>query len=151
MARVRACLGLPALLGAAWVGTLGCDTVDLGPPPADVNLCHPSQLFFVQQIWPNFLAKDYGGKRCGDARCHDASSGRQLVLPPPTSPAPSGLPLPDDWAALYKSTIEQMQCTDVKSSPLLTHPDGEVTHGGGALIAPDGPEVTLVTMWVSSP
>src|SRR5207253_5779326 len=46
-----------------------CDTVDLGPALADVNACRPSQSFFTEQIWPNFLAKDYGGKHCYDARC----------------------------------------------------------------------------------
>ena len=51
------------------------------------GLCEPrpSQTFFVEQVWPNFLSKDYGGKHCSDASCHDAGSGRQLVLTPPTS------------------------------------------------------------------
>ena len=37
---------------------LGCETVDLGHPPADINACRPSQQCFVDEIWPNFLAKD---------------------------------------------------------------------------------------------
>jgi hypothetical protein len=123
--------------------------VDLGTPPADLNACRPSQRFFVEQVWPNFLAKDYGGRRCSDARCHDAGSGRQLVLTPPTS-APA-VPLPPDWEAVYRSVSEQTQCTNVRSSPILTRPDGRQTHGGGMLIQPDGPEATVVQMWVTAP
>jgi len=130
----------PALLLAA------CGTVDVGPPLADVNACRPSQAFFVEQIWPNFLNKDYNGKRCSDRSCHDAGSGRQLVLTPPTSAA--AVPLPPDWAAVYKSVTEQLLCTNVDSSPLLTRPDGRQTHGGSKLIDPNGAEATLIKMWV---
>ena len=37
---------------------VGCETVDLGKPPADINACRPSQEFFIDEIWPNFLAKE---------------------------------------------------------------------------------------------
>src|SRR5205085_5196620 len=121
---------------------LACSTVDLGPSPAEVNLCRPSAAFFTSQVWPNFLSKDYSGKHCYDARCHDAASGRQLVLTPPTSMP--GIPLPPDWQRVWKSASEQMQCTDVRASPLLSRPDGQQTHGGGMLISPDGPEAALV-------
>lgn len=137
---------------APWAGLMvlaaACDTVDVGPPLADVNACRPSPTFFVQEIWPNFLAKDYGGKRCSDRACHDAGSGRQLVLTPPTSAGT--VPLPPDWAVLYKSVTEQLLCTNVASSPLLTRPDGRQTHGGGRMIDQNGPEATLVKMWVST-
>jgi hypothetical protein len=125
-----------------------CGTVDVGPPLADVNACRPSQAFFVGQIWPNFLAKDYGGKRCSDRTCHDSGSGRQLRLTMPTSAGT--VPLPADWAVLYRSVTEQLLCTNVDSSPLLTRPDGRQTHGGGKLIEPRGAEATLVKMWVSA-
>ena len=39
----------------------GCNTVDVGPPLADVNACRPSPTFFVEQVWPNFLAQDHNG------------------------------------------------------------------------------------------
>jgi hypothetical protein len=127
----------------------GCNTVDVGPPLADVNACRPSPSFFVEQIWPNFLTKSYDGpKHCGDASCHDAGSGRQLVLTAPTSMGT--VPLPADWAAVYKSVTEQLLCTNVESSPLLTRPDGRQTHGGGKLIDPQGAEATLVKMWVNA-
>ena len=102
---------------------------------------------FLNEIWPKFLGKDYGGRRCADSGCHDRSAPRQLVLGPPTS-APA-LPLPADWAAAYKSATEQLRCTNVSSSPLLTNPDGRQKHGGLKLIEPDGPEAIAVRMWVT--
>lgn len=125
----------------------GCGTVDLREPPPDVNACRPSEAFFQQQVWPNFLSKDFGGKRCTDSRCHDAASGRPLTLTTPTS-APA-IPAPADWAALYRSVTVQLFCTNVGASPLLTYPDGRQTHGGGKLIEPDGAEETLIKMWVT--
>ena len=135
------------LLRLVPLGVLGCDTVDLGDPPADVNACRPSQQFFYERIWPEFLGKDHNGKRCSDTRCHDASSPRVLLLPVPTSQP--GLPLPSDWAAVYKAATEQMLCTNVSASPLIARPSNP-DHGGTMLIDPNGPEAALVRMWVEA-
>ena len=126
---------------------LGCDTVDLGVPPADVNACRPSQQFFYERIWPEFLGKEHNGKHCSDTRCHDASSPRVLLLPVPTSQP--GLPLPTDWAAVYKAATEQMFCTNVSASPLIARPSNP-DHGGTMLIDANGPEAALVRMWVEA-
>lgn len=126
----------------------GCGTVDLGPSPADVAACRPSQDYFVTQVWPNFLAKSYGGKHCYDSNCHDTASGQEMVLTPPTSAGT--VPLAPDWAAVYKAVTQQLLCTNVSSSRLLTRPDGRQPHGGGKLIEPDGPEATLIKMWVTA-
>ena len=40
---------------------------------------------------------------------------------------------------------------NVKASKLLSFPDGVLTHGGGMIIQPDGPEALLVEMWVTQP
>jgi hypothetical protein len=138
-----AATGLTALLlaGAA------CDTVDLGPLPADVNACRPSQQFFYERIWPDYLGKEHAGKRCSDAGCHSATSPRVLLLPPPTS-APT-LPLPADWAGLYKSVTNQMFCTNSAASPVIVRPS-RTDHGGGKLIEPDGVEAALIREWVAS-
>ena len=145
---------LSAILAVALLGTLtvwpgaGCDTVDLGDPPADVNACRPSQRFFYERVWPEFLSKDYGGKHCSDSRCHDVASPRQLRLPPPTS-APM-LPLPPDWAAIYKSATEQLSCTSPSTSTLINRPSS-AGHGGGQLFTLGGEESTLIQMWVTAP
>jgi hypothetical protein len=144
-----------ALLVSTWLLLVGaallpaCTSVDLMDPPADVNACRPSQAFFVAQIWPNFLDKDYGGKKCADASCHQASAGRPLSLLVPE--AVPGMPLAANWAANYRSTTENMQCSIVRSSPLLVNPSGMVPHGGGKLIDPNGAEATLIEMWVTAP
>jgi hypothetical protein len=145
-------LALPAAVAVAAVAgclSAGCETVDLGDPPADINACRPSQQFFLDQIWDNFLDKDYGGKRCHDSGCHDALAGNQLTIPPPS--VPKALPLEGPWADVYRSATEQMHCTNVRGSDLLTRPAGLVTHGGGKLIEPNGEEATLIEMWVTAP
>ena len=126
-----------------------CETVDLGSPPADVNACRPSQQFFVDQIWPSFLAQDYGGKHCYDAQCHGGGSNNALKLTVPTGAGT--VPLTLEWADDYRAATEQMNCANVASSPLLTRPSGIQTHGGGMLISPTGPEADLIKMWVSQP
>ncbi|HEY0707338.1 MAG TPA: hypothetical protein VGG33_11100 [Polyangia bacterium] len=141
-------MGAVAGLGSALLLVAACDTVDVGDPPADVNACRPSQQFFYERVWPEFLGKDNGGRRCSDSRCHDASSPRVLVLPPPQS-AP-GLPLPTDWAGVYKAAAEQMLCTNVGESPLIVRPS-QPGHGGGALIDLAGPEAAVVRAWVEAP
>src|SRR5262245_2704858 len=132
-------------------GAIGCGTVDLEDPPTDVNACRPSQSFFLNEVWPNFLAKDYAGKRCYNSGCHDRASGRPLTLDLPTSnPA---VPLPPDWAAVYRSASEQVLCTNVAASPLLTNPDGREPHGGNKVLSDDeaGAALTLIKMWVVAP
>jgi hypothetical protein len=148
------CLRVFAAVLPALAGTLaaGCSTVDLGDPPADVNACRPSQDFFANGgLWDMFLDKDYGGKHCKDAACHGDGAGRPLSLKIPEPGTPVPLPLPANWMANYISATEQMQCSNVHSSPLLANPAGIVTHGGGKLIQPDGPEATLIEMWVTAP
>jgi len=138
-----------ALMLTMALGLAACGTVELGETPPEVNACRPSQSFFVTEVWPGFLAKTYSGRRCSDADCHASARGRELVVTPPTS-APA-VPLPPDWAALYRSVSQQMLCTNVSASPLLARVDGRQTHGGGKLIEPDRVEATLIKMWVTAP
>ena len=147
-----AALALGAGLGVI-VAAAGCSTVDLGDPPADVNACRPSQDFFANGgIWDDFLNKDYSGKHCSDAACHADAAGRPLSLKVPEMVGPPiPQPLPPNWAANYRSVTENMECSNVRSSPLLTNPSGLVTHGGGKLIDPNGPEATLLQMWLTAP
>jgi hypothetical protein len=142
------------VLAAAFVAAAGgCDTVDEGSPPADFNRCRPSQAYFRDEIWPNFLDMPYGGRKCADAACHSAQAGRELALNPnlpPTMPEP--IPFTSaEWIANYTSATNQMNCANVSSSLLLTKPSAQVNHGGQMLIDPNGPEATLIIMWVSQP
>jgi hypothetical protein len=135
------------LLFAALAG--GCETVDLGTPPADVNACMPGQMWFVDQIWPNFLGKDYNGKHCYDSDCHGAGSKTPMTLVNPSSP-PS-FPLPADWANNYTQAAHEMNCADVLDSALLLLPEYVQVHGGGQLIMKGGPEEMLVQQWITQP
>jgi hypothetical protein len=136
-----------AALGAVVAAAASCQTVDVGSPPADINACRPDQRFFYERVWPEFLGREVSGKRCNESGCHDGASPRQMRLPAPTS-APA-LPLPADWAAVYKAVTEQMSCTNVSSSPLIARPS-RADHGGGKLIDPEGQEAMLVKMWVEA-
>ncbi len=140
---VLAWLALIALLAG------GCDTVSLGDPPADVNACLPGQMWFVDQIWPNFLAQDYGGKHCYDSACHGAGSKTPMTLVNPIEPA--SFPLPADWANNYLQAAHEMNCADVLDSALLLLPENVQVHGGGQLIMKGGPEEMLVQQWVTQP
>jgi hypothetical protein len=132
-----------------------CQTVDLGTPPADINACRPSQAYYVQQIWPNVINKDYGGKKCTDSGCHDAiGKGRLAQIPnpqPPLDPAmPPPIPLPDDWAKNYRSATEVMNCSNVVASPLILDPTATTSHGGGMFFSVNSPEAMIIEMWVSA-
>jgi hypothetical protein len=143
-----------AFSAAAALAVAACQTVDLGTPPADVNACRPSQAYFVK-LWGDVLSKDYGGKKCSDATCHDPTTGRPLSLIPNPQPAldPTNptLPLPDQWAKNYRSAAEQMSCTNVGASNLIIYPTATRPHGGGRLFAPGSPEELEIHDWVTAP
>ena len=148
----------PCLRAAVLVaGVIGaCQTVDLGTPPADLNACRPSQLFFTTDVWPNVLSQSYSGKHCYDAACHDSGSGRPLTLVPVTgggSASDGGtavpVPLTGDWAANYISASEQMNCSTASASPLYLLPTGMRTHGGSMLFDPVSPQARTILMWPS--
>lgn len=140
---------LLAAAAAALTTAGGCETVDLGQPPADINACRPSQQFFIDEIWPNFLAKDYGGKHCYDSTCHGALAPNALDLNVPTSAGT--IPLANEWATNYMTVTEEMNCSNVAASKLIEYPANIRFHGGGKLIEPDGDEATLIKMWISQP
>jgi hypothetical protein len=151
---LRALFAAAALLGAA-----GCQTVDLGAPPADVNASEPGIQYFASTVWPMFLAMDYGGKHCYDSSCHDLGSRTPLTLTDISSelplPSPPPNPLPPDLVADYTQASQQMNCSDVADSKLLIFPENIQVHGGGQLIDPSSQQatdtLTLLETWVSSP
>jgi len=150
----RTALLLTTVVASA-LGSGGCDTVDLGNPPSDINACRPSQAFFVSEIYPNFLNNDYGGKHCWDAACHGtlAPNALDLTMIDLNDPAMANPPIPltGVWESNYLSATEEMSCSNVSASKLLEYPAGVRVHGGGKLIEPDGPEAMLIIMWISQP
>jgi hypothetical protein len=143
-------LAAAALFGAA----TGCETVDLGAPPADVNLCEPGPMWFLSQVWPNFLGQTYSnGVHCYDANCHGPNPKGQLALI--NSTQPMTFPLQPDWAANYASASQLMNCADPADSRLIILPEGKQTHGGGMLIDPTSAAgtqiISILDMWVMQP
>jgi hypothetical protein len=129
----------------------GCETVDLGSPPADINSCRPSQQWFVDEIWPNVLALDTypNGVHCYDSACHGITAPNALDIIFPNVGA--SIPLTGDWEANYVSATEEMNCSNVAASRLLEYPSGLRTHGGGKLFEPTGNQAMLIKMWISAP
>jgi hypothetical protein len=140
---------LALALAAAVGGAAGCQTVDLGAPPADVNACEPGQQWFIDQIWPSFLGADYGGRHCYDSSCHGPGSSTAMTLTNPVEPG--SIPFPTDWANNYSQAAQQMNCSDVADSRLLLLPENVQVHGGGQLIMKGGTEEMLVEEWVTQP
>lgn len=130
---------------------VSCSTVDLGDPPSDVNSCRPSQMFFVEHIWPEFLTQNYSGRTCGDGNpCHGSPSGPEPRVIMPTSVPSFPFLGGSDWEKSYRSITQKMTCTNVRAGELYTRPAGLATHGGGKLFEPDGPEALLLEMWVAA-
>jgi hypothetical protein len=151
---------LVAVAAAALLGAAGCQTVDLGAPPADINACEPGQQYFVTNVWPMFLSMDYGGKHCYDSGCHDLGSRTPLTLTDISAtiaglPSPPPNPLPPDVLADYTQASQQMNCSDVADSKLLIFPENIQVHGGGQLIDPNSQQamdtLMLLETWVTSP
>ena len=118
---------------------------------AGMAACRPSQQFFVDEIWPNVLAKDYGGTHCYDSSCHGVLAPNALDLLV-QDPMPAGtVPLTGVWATNYMAAIEEMNCSNPSASRLLELPSGTKVHGGGKFFEPDGPEADLIKMWVTQP
>ncbi len=149
-------LAAASLLG----GAFGCQTVDLGAPPADVNICEPGQQYFVTTIWPMFLGLEYNGKHCFDSSCHGLGTLTQMTLTDITAeiaalPTPLPNPLPQDILDDYTQASQQMSCSDAPDSRLLTFPENIQVHGGGELIDPSSQQakdlVTTLQAWVTSP
>jgi hypothetical protein len=138
---------LVAALGAA----AGCDTVDLGAPPADINACRPSQQFFIDTIWPMVLSADYSGKHCYDSSCHSATAPRQMTLTVPPASEIAAIPLPPTWAQNYMKAADQMNCADSAASALIRLPESPTMHGGGRLFAPGSMQETALRDWVTAP
>ena len=150
----RSPMALPPLLvlASAFAGAAACSTVALGDPPADINTCHPSQTFFSSTVRPNFLVKDYGGRKCSDSACHGNSLRRlhvtdSISTPSPTIPFMAG----SDWDDLYRSTTQVLLCTDALGSELFLRPAGLLPHGGQIIDSSlGGPDAMLLQDWVKA-
>ncbi len=122
------CLGSSAL--ACLVAGLlltGCPTVDLGDTPPDIGQCRPDRQYYIDVIWPRYLAPAAAPRSCVAASgCHEAQSGRSALR--------LSTALPIDHDGNYQIVTRFLNCSTPSASQLLTKPlAGIEAHQGGDL------------------
>jgi hypothetical protein len=130
----------------------GCGTIDPGPdvgPPAG---CNAPPAFFVTDVWPKFFAQ----YQCGQANCHDATTGHGyfrlqpvagIAAPDPMSPVSTW---PDAWSANYQAVEQNLSCSNPTGSEVLSVPSGRgQPHPGGTVVTDIPGADMLFDMWLS--
>jgi hypothetical protein len=100
--------------------------VDLGDTPPDIGLCRPDRQYYIDVIWPQFLAPAAANRSCvAAAGCHEAQSGGRSALRLSTA-------TPIDHDRNYQVVTRFLNCSTPLSSELLTKPlAGIEAHQGG--------------------
>jgi hypothetical protein len=106
----------------------GCPTVDLGDSPPDVGQCRPDRQYYIDVIWPRYLAPSAPAeiaRSCVAASgCHESQSGRSALR------LLTGLPVDHDRN--YQVVTRFLNCSTPLASELLTKPlAGIEAHQGG--------------------
>lgn len=132
-----------------------CEIVDPGADVGVPNRCVVSPAFFVERIVPEYLERHDCAKAGG---CHAADSGGSIYRLEDT--ADSLPPLPSDpvgaWPTAWQNNLQSTtffitDCDIAELSPLYGKPAGGATlsHEGGDIFGPDGPELELISEWLS--
>jgi hypothetical protein len=103
----------------------GCPTVDLGDTPPDIGQCRPDRQYYIDVIWPNYLAPAAPARSCVAATgCHAEVSGRSALR--------LSIAQPIDHDRNYQVVTRFLNCSTPLSSELLTKPlAGIEAHQGG--------------------
>lgn len=111
--------------GVALLTLSGCPTVDLGDTPPDIGQCRPDRQYYIDVIWPNYLAPATPARSCvGMAGCHEQQSGRSALR--------LSVAQPVDHDRNYQVVTRFLNCSTPLSSELLTKPlAGMEPHQGG--------------------
>ncbi len=114
---------------ASLVCLTGCPTVDLGDTPPDIGQCRPDRQYYIDVIWPRYLAPSAPAKSCVAASgCHDAQTGRSALR--------LTTALPVDHDSNYQVVTRFLNCSTPSASQLLTKPlAGLEAHQGGDIFA----------------
>lgn len=117
--------GAALAASALLLGLAGCPTVDLGDSPPDVGLCRPDRQYYIDVIWPRFLAPAQTARSCvGAIGCHDSQTGRSALRLSGNVPA--------DHDRNYQVVTRFLNCSTPMASELLTKPlAGIEAHQGG--------------------
>lgn len=130
------------LAGAAVAGVLllalaGCPTVDLGDSPPDVGLCRPDRQYYIDVIWPRFLAPATPARSCvGATGCHEAQSGRSALR--------LSTNVPTEHDRNYQIVTRFLNCSTPLASELLTKPLAGVEAHQGGDIFPSSADAAVV-------
>lgn len=129
--------GLSPFLLASLVCLTGCPTVDLRDTPPDIGQCRPDRQYYIDVIWPRYLAPSAPAKSCVAASgCHEAQSGRSALR--------LSTAMPVDHDRNYQVVTRFLNCSTPSASPLLTKPlAGVEAHQGGDLF-PDTNDPAVV-------
>lgn len=122
----------------------GCPTVDLGDTPPDIGQCRPDRQYYIDVIWPNYLAPTVAARSCVAANgCHDSVSGRSALR--------LSVAQPVDHDRNYQVVTRFLNCSTPLSSELLTKPlAGMEAHQGGDIFpALTDPSVMQFEAWFS--
>jgi hypothetical protein len=103
----------------------GCPTVDLGDTPPDIGQCRPDRQYYIDVIWPRYLAPATAARSCVAASgCHEAQSGRSALRLSTATPV--------DHDRNYQVVTRFLNCSTPLASELLTKPlAGIEVHQGG--------------------
>ncbi len=119
----------------------GCPTVDLGDQPADVGQCRPDKTYFVDVLWPKFIAPADVNRSCvGKSGCHAATTGRSALRLTVN---------PVNYDTNYQVITRFLNCQSPSNSPLLTKPlAGMDAHlGGDIFLSTSDPAVADFEGW----
>lgn len=122
----------------ALVATAGALAVSCAePPPIDQGKCVPTKTYFTDEVWNPFMSS-----KC--FACHNAqgiAASSDLVLQSPNQPGflDANLQIVSNIASFERDG----------TSILLLKPSAQIDHGGGEVIAKDGPEYAALSELVT--
>ena len=135
----------------------GCGTVDPGPDTGPPQGCTKSPEYFVSTLWPQYFDHVFTGtNKCGNADCHNASTGHgyfrledvsAVVAPQPTDPV---VQWPTAWSDNLRAVEHNTSCSSPLTSAVLAVPEGNSQpHPPGDVIGPGNHAAAemLFLMW----
>jgi hypothetical protein len=116
----------------------GCPTVDLGDTPPDIGQCRPDRQYYIDEIWPKYLAPATAGRSCVAATgCHQTTTGRSALRLSTATPV--------DHDANYQVVTRFLNCASPESSELLTKPLAGIEAHQGGDIFPNATDPAVIT------
>jgi hypothetical protein len=111
--------------------------VDLGDTPPDIGQCRPDRQYYIDVIWPRYLAPATAARSCVAASgCHEAQSGRSALR--------LSIATPVDHDRNYQVVTRFLNCSTPLASELLTKPLAGIEAHQGGDIFPNATDAAVV-------